>query len=82
VIFLLFQVLVKNHFCGVNFIDIVVRNGYMGQRFPLNSTVGFEGSGIVEKIGSDVEGISKGDNVAYMGLGTGLYTLHKINDWG
>ncbi|XP_031573089.1 uncharacterized protein LOC116307088 [Actinia tenebrosa] len=76
------EVLVKNHFCGVNFIDIICRNGHMGERFPLNATLGFEGSGVVEKVGSDVEGISKGDNVAYMGLGVGSYSeFSKVPSW-
>jgi len=65
------QILVKNHFCGVNFIDIMCRKGFMSQRFGVNETMGFEGSGVVEKVGEGVQDLAVGDKVAYMGLGVG-----------
>ncbi|KAK3705574.1 hypothetical protein QZH41_008444 [Actinostola sp. cb2023] len=76
------EVLVKKHFCGVNFIDIVWRNGFMAQRFSVDSTLGFEGSGVVEKVGDGVVDVAVGDNVAYMGLGAGSYAEYsKVPSW-
>ena len=61
----------KNSFCGVNFIDIMCRQGMMAQRFPQNATMGFEGSGVVEKVGEGVQNVKVGDKVAYIGFDVG-----------
>lgn len=57
------EVLVRNKAVGLNFIDIYFRDGlYPGQ---LPHGLGFEGSGIVEAIGSEVSHLQVGDRVAY-----------------
>ena len=66
---LLQQVLVKNHFAGLNFIDTYVRQGIMKLVQP-GGILGFEGAGTVEKLGSGVQGLSVGDRVAFGFIGS------------
>lgn len=67
------QVLVKNHFAGLNFIDVAVRKGEMKPVQP-GGILGFEGAGTVEKLGSDVQGLSVGDRVAFCFIGASKKT--------
>lgn len=67
------QVLVKNHFAGLNFIDVAVRKGEMKPVQP-GGILGFEGAGTVEKLGSDVQGLSVGDRVAFGFIGASKKT--------
>ncbi len=57
------QALVRNHFAGLNFVDTYLRNGIYS--CPLPYTPGWEGSGVVEKVASDVTSVKPGDRVAY-----------------
>lgn len=66
------QVLIKNHFAGLNFIDIAVRSGHMKTVQP-GGILGFEGAGTVEKLGSDVQSLSIGDRVAFGFIGSSKY---------
>lgn len=59
------QVLLRQQFAGLNFIDVYHRTGLYPQ--PLPFIPGVEGAGIVEAIGSDVTDVSVGDRVAYAG---------------
>ncbi len=57
---------------GVNFVDVYHRTGL----YPLPAlpaTLGVEGAGIVESVGSGVSGLSVGQRVAYAGLPAGAY---------
>jgi len=63
------QVLVKNHFAGLNFIDTYVRKGLMKIVQP-GGIMGFEGAGTVEKLGTGVQGLSAGDRVAFAFIGS------------
>ncbi|AVA20016.1 MULTISPECIES: quinone oxidoreductase [unclassified Rhizobium] len=66
------QARIRQSISGVNFVDIYVRSGL----YPLppgQTVLGFEGAGIVEAIGSGVEGLSVGDRVAYVGHPLGSY---------
>tara|TARA_B100001123_G_C15254689_1_gene1004220 strand:+ start:665 stop:1690 length:1026 start_codon:yes stop_codon:yes gene_type:complete len=57
------QVQIKTHFAGINFAEIMTRMGlYPGAPKP-PSPIGGEASGIVEKVGSNVTGFNKGDEV-------------------
>ncbi|KAJ3214123.1 hypothetical protein HDU67_002032 [Dinochytrium kinnereticum] len=58
------QVLVKNMFVGVNFIDTYHRSGLY--KVPLPYIPGREASGIVEAVGEGVQKFKVGDRVAYM----------------
>ncbi len=49
--------------CGVNFIDIYQRRGLYPIELP--ATLGLEGAGVVESVGSGVRGLRAGDRVAW-----------------
>jgi NADPH2:quinone reductase len=57
------EALVKIEAAGVNFIDIYIRKGFYKQPLPL--TLGQEGAGVVEAVGSNVSEVAVGDRVAY-----------------
>lgn len=75
------QVRVKISFAGINFIDIYMRRGmYANNRAyatTLPLTIGMEGSGIIDDVGSDVSGFKTGDRVAYC-LSPGSYAEYTI----
>ncbi|CAG8510931.1 1023_t:CDS:2 [Acaulospora morrowiae] len=58
------DVLIKNHFIGVNFIDIYHRTGLYP--LPLPAIIGREGAGIVESVGDNVKDFVPGDRVIYL----------------
>jgi len=60
------QVLVGLHASGVNMIDVQQRSG--GYQVAVPFTPGTEGAGEVLEVGSDVEGWTSGDRVAYAGV--------------
>ncbi|MDO8278789.1 MAG: quinone oxidoreductase [Burkholderiaceae bacterium] len=68
------QVRVRHTAIGLNFSDINVRNGgfYLGSgpQFPV--ILGNEAAGVVQAVGSEVQGFKAGDRVAYAGTG-GLF---------
>ncbi|OBS28370.1 hypothetical protein FPOA_02309 [Fusarium poae] len=70
------EVLVRNHFSGINFHDIYVRQGlYPTTTFPI--TLGCEGAGEVVTAHSSVVGYPPGTKVAYMaGPGVGSYSQY------
>ena len=71
------QVLVKNRYAGVNFIDIYLRSGlYPIARFPF--VFGKEGSGEAVSVGKGVEGIAVGDRVAFPFGGGGTYCEYSL----
>lgn len=57
------QVLVEVHAAGVNPVDWKIRQGYMGEKFPLPAMLGGDFSGIIVEIGGGVSGFKKGDEV-------------------
>jgi NADPH2:quinone reductase len=65
------QVLVRILAASVNPIDVAVRE----DRFPTPrtppKTIGSDGAGVVEALGSDVHGVAIGDEVLFTGLGVG-----------
>ena len=65
------EVTIRQKAIGLNFIDIYFRTGlYSG---PLPHGLGFEASGIVEAVGSDVSHLKAGDRVAYGQSPLGAY---------
>lgn len=60
------QVLVRVEAAGLNYIDVYFREGRYPSGLPL--TLGLEGAGTVEDVGSDVAGLSVGDRVAWAGV--------------
>lgn len=61
---------------GVNFHDTYVRSGYY-QTLSLPGVPGCEGVGVVEAIGSGVEGFSIGDRIAYVSNTYGCYATER-----
>lgn len=49
--------------CGVNYIDVYFRTGLYPR--PLPFVAGLEGAGVVEAVGTGVEGLAVGDRVAW-----------------
>lgn len=66
------EVLVKNKFGGINYIDTYYRTGlYPAPSWPL--TLGQEGVGTVAAVGgSDVHGLKENDEVVYLKQGKSL----------
>src|SRR5258706_15923685 len=57
------EVLVKIHAASINHLDIWVRMGLPAYPVAHPHILGADGAGVVEKLGSEVEGISTGDRV-------------------
>tara|TARA_B100000683_G_scaffold109931_1_gene108385 strand:+ start:326 stop:1297 length:972 start_codon:yes stop_codon:yes gene_type:complete len=70
------EVLIKNKAIGLNYIDTYHRSGLYPVELPSN--IGIEGSGIIEKTGSEVKNFKIGDRVAYASMPIGSYATHRI----
>ncbi|KAL4235182.1 Type I Polyketide synthase [Mactra antiquata] len=57
------EVLIRVKACGLNFVDLMVRQGVLEHPPKTPLTIGFECSGEVEGIGENTEGIAVGDRV-------------------
>jgi NADPH:quinone reductase-like Zn-dependent oxidoreductase len=57
------EVLVEVKACALNHLDLWVRRGIPGQRFPLPIIPGSDAAGVVKKVGSAVKGIRPKDRV-------------------
>src|SRR2546422_1507712 len=60
------EALVKISACGVNFIDIYLREGRYPAQLPFIE--GQEAAGVVMETGSEVRQVKSGDHVAYVGV--------------
>ena len=67
---------VRNHCCGLNYVDISHRSGNYPLELP--SGLGLEGAGIVEAVGEGVTDIQPGDRVAYCTGPLGAYAQARI----
>jgi NADPH2:quinone reductase len=71
------EVLVANTAIGVNFVDIYLRSGQPHSHNPSPPFVpGVNAVGQVLATGSQVQGLSVGDRVAYVNAGVGTYCTH------
>lgn len=71
------EVLVRHTAVGLNFIDVYHRTGLYMLDLPF--IPGSEGTGVVERLGSDVEGLEVGDRVAYTSNGPeGAYREARV----
>jgi propanol-preferring alcohol dehydrogenase len=82
-----FEVLVKIQAAGVCHSDAHIKSGYIGNisikdlRFRLPLTLGHEIAGVVEEVGEEVRGFSKGDAVVvYPWIGDGTCYYCKIGE--
>jgi NADPH2:quinone reductase len=69
------QLLVKNSWAGINYIDIYQRSGRYPLEYPV--TLGLEGSGEVVAVGSDVTTFKVGDLVCW-GWAQGSYAEYTV----
>ena len=70
------QIKVKNIAIGLNYIDTYHRSGLYP--VPLPSGIGLEGAGVITEIGSSVNELSVGDNVAYAGGSPSAYAEERL----
>ncbi|XP_014779832.1 synaptic vesicle membrane protein VAT-1 homolog-like isoform X2 [Octopus bimaculoides] len=63
------QVLIRVKACGVNFLDLVLRQGVIDNPPKTPVIMGYECAGVIEAIGEKVEGINVGDNVIALSEG-------------
>jgi NADPH2:quinone reductase len=70
------QIKVKNIAIGLNYIDTYHRSGLYP--VPLPSGIGLEGAGVITEIGSSVNELSVGDNVAYAGGTPSAYAEERL----
>ena len=70
------QIKVKNIAIGLNYIDTYHRSGLYPVQLP--SGIGLEGAGIITEVGSSVNELSIGDNVAYAGGTPSAYAEERI----
>jgi NADPH:quinone reductase-like Zn-dependent oxidoreductase len=67
------QVRVRLHAAGLNHLDLWVRRGIPGVRYPLPITPGCDGAGVILECGSPLQGFAAGDRVALApGVSCGL----------
>src|SRR3954453_20500389 len=71
------QARVKNHACGLNFIDTYFRSGLYPSATGLPFVAGNEGAGEVVAVGSGVTDVKVGDRVGYTSL-LGSYAAERI----
>lgn len=70
------EVLIRQHACGLNFIDVYFRTGAYAQ--PLPAGLGMEAAGVIEAVGPGVNNFKPGDRVAYAGRPTGAYAQARV----
>ena len=71
------QALVAQRIIGVNYIDIQHRSGrYPIAEFP--AILGVEAAGVVQAVGAAVQGLSPGDQVAYIHVPIGAYAHARV----
>src|SRR6059058_3210525 len=71
------QVRIKNHACGINYIDTYFRSGLYPAAGGLPFVSGNEGAGEVVAVGPGVTDIKPGDRVAYTSA-LGSYAAERI----
>jgi len=70
------EVLIKQTTIGINFFDILFRNGTYGLE-KLPAILGLEACGVIEKVGSEVKDFEVGERVAYATGGIGAYASKR-----
>ena len=63
---------------SLNFPDLLMTQGKYQNRPELPFALGMEGSGIVEKIGSEVKNFDVGNKIAYASMPIGAYSQQRI----
>ncbi|CAI8293329.1 MAG: alcohol dehydrogenase [Euryarchaeota archaeon] len=73
------EICIAVYFAGINFADTLMRLGFYQPRPPFPFTPGYEVSGVVHSIGSEVEGFEIGQRVVGL-MRTGGQASHVIAD--
>lgn len=73
------EVLLKQDFCGLNYIDVYHRTGLYP--LPLPAVIGLEAAGVVEAVGEGVDAFAPGDRVAYAAPPVGSYASERLMPW-
>jgi NADPH:quinone reductase-like Zn-dependent oxidoreductase len=60
------QVLIKVAAFGLNFADVMARNGMYKEAPPLPAILGYDVAGFIEAVGTNVSGLKQGDRVVAM----------------
>lgn len=71
------EVLIRQTAIGVNFIDVYIRTGAYPWPVEKDLILGCEGAGVVEAVGTGVDGFAMGDRVAYT-VPNGAYATHRL----
>src|SRR6476469_245763 len=74
------EVRIRHVAVGMNFADTYFRQGYYP--VPLPNGMGVEASGVIEAVGSDVNGYQVGDRVTYTGSPLGAYSTERVMPTG
>ena len=67
------EVRIRQHSVGVNYLDVVLRRGWIEPMFRAPGVLGMEAAGTVLDVGEDVNHLLPGDRVAYMHAVPGAY---------
>ncbi|MDO9074452.1 MAG: quinone oxidoreductase [Rubrivivax sp.] len=70
------EIRIRHQACGLNFIDVYQRTGLYANPLPL--TLGMEGAGIVEAVGTGVTHLAAGDRAAYASQPPGAYCEVRV----
>jgi NADPH2:quinone reductase len=70
------EVRIKHEAVGLNYIDVYFRMGMYPQ--PLPGSLGMEGAGVIESVGTGVTHVKVGDRVAYAGRPLGAYSQVRV----
>jgi len=70
------EVRIRHVAVGMNFADTYFRQGYYP--VPLPNGIGVEASGVIEAVGSNVNGYRIGDRVTYTGSPLGAYSTERV----
>ena len=70
------EIRIRHHACGLNYIDVYQRTGLYPNPLPL--TLGMEGAGIIEAVGSGVTHLQAGDRAAYASNPPGSYSEARV----
>ncbi|MEQ8440797.1 MAG: quinone oxidoreductase [Alphaproteobacteria bacterium] len=73
------EILIKQDFCGLNYIDVYHRTGLYPLEMP--SGIGLEAAGVVTGVGAGVTEFAEGDRVAYAAPPIGAYASERVMPW-
>lgn len=70
------EIRIRQHACGLNFIDVYHRTGLYPNALPL--ALGMEAAGVVEAVGEGVTHLKPGDRAAYASNPPGAYAEARV----